>query len=191
MIGALTPAAADPVLEFSSALDSYTATTLSMGWSFTANEAISVTALDAYAPGSGVQVRLYDGSGDILAEITVSTGDPQEGSPTPFYSQSITPVTLAAGTTYYVAQDYPGGDVLPWLDFVPGLTTDPAITYTGQVAALYEGNDPTSDTYGGYAAMAYFGPNLDIETAVPGPPSLTVFAAALVGLGLALGRRAA
>ena len=59
------------------------------GWSFTTNSAITVTALDAFDPTGTGLVRLYDASGDILASANLSTSDPVEGSPTPFYTQPV------------------------------------------------------------------------------------------------------
>ena len=90
----------------------------SLGWSFTTNQAITVTALDdlvSSIPSSGsADVRLYDGAGIVLRTATISTSDPVEGTgPAQFYSHAIAPVALAAGTTYYIAADFPN----PGADF--------------------------------------------------------------------------
>jgi hypothetical protein len=84
-IGGAHPGWALPVLEFSSgtvmAADGLAPA--SAGWSFTTNQAVNVTALDAFDPtGTGAGgVRLYTGSGTVLASATVTTSDNQEGSP--------------------------------------------------------------------------------------------------------------
>jgi hypothetical protein len=106
IIGGTAPAAATPVLEFSSGpptgVPPSAGQALTGGWSFTTNRAITITALDALDPtgdGTAGAVRLYDGNGNVLASATVTTSDPQEGSPILFYSHAIAPVTLAADTS--------------------------------------------------------------------------------------------
>lgn len=125
-------------------------------------------------------MRLYDGLGNVLASATITTSDPQEGSPVPFYSQAITPVLLAANTTYYIAEDWAA--TTTGYGLVTGLTTNSAITYDGAVSAFGQGNDPTTDINGGSDNPAYFGPNFDISTAsVPEPSTLVGGITALTG----------
>jgi hypothetical protein len=107
-VGSAGVAWAGPVLEFTPTVTGELSSgDQSFGWSFTTNKAIAVTALDALDPtGSGTAgtVRLYNGSGTVLASARVLTSDPREGSPL-FYSQAISPVSLAANTTYCIAED--------------------------------------------------------------------------------------
>ncbi len=108
------------------------------GWSFTTNSAITVTALDAFDPTGTGLVQLYNAGGNILASANLSTSDPVEGSPTPFYTQSVAPVLLAADTKYFIAEDMcavtgsscasPGTTAY---SRVLDLTVDPAISYDG------------------------------------------------------------
>ena len=51
-------------------------------------------------------MRLYSTQNPLtpLASANVSSSDPTEGSPTTFYTQAITPVTLPAGM-YYIVED--------------------------------------------------------------------------------------
>jgi hypothetical protein len=134
------------VLEFSSASQSKFDGDNSVGWSFTTNQAITVYALDVFDPSLlGTSVRLYNSSGTTLASASLSYADPTEGSPFPFYYSPITPVTLAAGQTYYVAQDSNGADPALLNIFAGGLTTDPAITYGAGVLGHGLGQNPTSD----------------------------------------------
>lgn len=176
-------ARADPVAEYSSGAFGGTGGNWSVGWSFTTNEAISVTALDIWNGGSQVasnfNVRLYDSSGNTLATANVVDTDPDEGG---FYAHSITPVTLNADQIYYIAEDLSGGRTLIY--DATGITTNPIITFGGGVSAYNLGENPTSDNIG---LGASFGPNFDaVPTAAPEPSSLTLTAA---GLGLAYGRR--
>ncbi len=136
-------------------------------------------------------MRLYNASGTVLASATVTFSDKQEGSPAAFYSQAISPVSLAADTTYYIAQDFSAFSNSAFsthLDFlVTGLTTDAAITFDGEVAAVGLGTNPTTDATGGGYNPAFFGPNFDI--AVPEPSTLLLLAAGLGGLSMLRSKR--
>lgn len=157
-------------------------TDFSLGWSFTTKEAINVTALDAWVNGvaASTKVRLYDSSGVTIASATVTTGDPVEGTLGIFYSQTITPVLLQAGQTYYIAQDEPAGSL--FMAFAI-LRVNPAISYLGGVSADGLSQNPTSDVSGGGNDPAYFGPTFDfnpVTSAVPAPESLILALTAVV-----------
>lgn len=187
-IGGAGPGRALPVLEFSSgtvmAADGLAPA--SAGWSFTTNQAVNVTALDAFDPtGTGAGgVRLYNASGTVLASATVTTGDSQEGSPIKFYSAPLTsPVSLAANTTYYIAEDL-ASTTMAYVD-VTGLTTTSGIKYDGVVAAAGLGMNPTSDATMGMFSNGIFGPNFAIAAvgaAVPEPASFMLLGVGLLGL---------
>jgi hypothetical protein len=169
-------ARAAPVLEFASAsLGTGVAATL--GWSFTTNEAVEVTALDAAlinAP-AGNEVVLYNGQGSILASATLTSSDAKEGAPFAFYTQAIAPVKLAADTTYYVAERFPTASeayVLP-----SGLVTNGAITFGNSVGQASAGGAPVTEGYG--FGGGQFGPDFDV--AVPEPDGLAVLAAGMIG----------
>ena len=146
-IGGAAPAWAAPVLEFTTGTEEAAGAleNASAGWSFTTTQAVNVTALDAFDPtGTGAGgVRLYTASGTVLASVAVTTSDPKEGSPISFYSAAISPVSLAANTKYYIAEDL-AATTMAYVD-VTGLTTSTGITYDGVVAAAGLGQDPTSD----------------------------------------------
>jgi len=179
---------ATPVLEFSGGQKAPVASDATQGWYFTTNRSITVDALDAFDPsgsdGTVGAVRLYDGLGNVLASATVTAGDPIEGSPIPFYSEAINPVTLAANTTYYIAEDMSFTTQLYYS--VTGLITDASITYDGAVEARGQGQDPVTDLNGQIYDPSYFGPNFDIR--VPEPSTLYLFIAGLASV-IRMGRR--
>jgi len=204
LIGGLASAAQVPVLEFNSGDQQffYGTNYATVGWSFTTNEAITVTALDAYDPTGDGYVQLYNGAGDVLASAYLTTSDVQQGSPTLFYTQALLdPVSLVAGTTYYITEDICGANSCPddndglgtlFYGSVGGdLSVDPSITYDGGVAAAGAGQTPTTDGLvgDGLANAAFFGPNFDIASAAPEPSTLLMgLSASLLGLA-ALRRR--
>jgi hypothetical protein len=137
-------------------------------------------------------VRLYNGSGTVLARATVSTSDPLEGTaPSQFYAHALTtPVALAAGTTYYIA-----ADILDTFDGLnaTGLTTDPSITFGQAVGEFGTGGTPTSNRFPEIITGGLFGPNFDITPAVPEPATLlpTLSGVAQAGVAYACRRRRA
>jgi hypothetical protein len=186
------PAQAGPVLEFGSSAQQIDAGDTTFGWSFTTTQAITVTALDAYDPAGYGTVRLYDGSLHTLASATLTTADAREGSPIPFYTQAITPVSLAANHTYYIVQD-----ITAFVTFFNAYTDSPRtgslIVYDGALSARGAGQTPTSDSeYHGALGNGVFGPNFDVAspTGVPEPVTLApAVLAALAGAGIAWRKR--
>jgi hypothetical protein len=158
---------------------------MAVGWSFTTgSSAVSVTALDAFLLlGTGqpaAQVRLYNGSGTTLASATVSVLDTTETNGLTWYTQAITPVTLAANTTYYLAQDMDASS--PFRGFTSTPTMTLGMTYVGGVSAGAFGVNPTLDEFsGGAENPSYFGPNFDavaVTSSTPEPSSLALIGAA-------------
>jgi hypothetical protein len=128
-IGGTGPAWAVVALQFSALSTGTPGFDASAGWSFTTNEKISVTALDAFDPngdGAAGTVRLYNASGTVLASAKVTTTDPKEGSPIMFFSAKLSkPLMLAAKTTYFIAEDL--GTATTANGNVSGMTTSSAI----------------------------------------------------------------
>jgi hypothetical protein len=147
--------------------------------------------LAAWSPDpNGTQVQIYSiipgnfitggGSLALLASAVVTPTDPEEGSPTEFYSQAITPVTLAAdvGTdaTYYIIQYVGPNDSVETTPY-DGVTSDPSINFGYAVAGL--GGYPTEDIEEGAFGRAYFGPDFDIGPSTPEPASILTLAGGL------------
>jgi hypothetical protein len=174
-------------LEFASGGLSSIGGNASVGWSFTTNTAISITALDAWnvAGAAGSPVRLYNSGGTTLASATVLNTDPAIGAPTSFFSHAINPVPLAAGT-YYIAEDIVIST--PFQASVSGLTTNPAITYGAGVSAVGFGLKPTTDFFATPQNPGYFGPNFNFVT-VPEPSTIALGIAGLAGFSLVAVRK--
>ena len=201
--GTAGPAWAAPVLQFTSGTKT-TAGQLapaSAGWSFTTgSQGVSVTALDAFdSTGTGAGgVRLYTAGGTVLASATVTNSDPLEGTlPSQFHSHALTtPVSLAANTMYFIAEDLAAA-TMGYVD-VTGLTTTNGITYDGVVAAQTFGQNPTTDATMGMFTNGIFGPNFDIAAVgapvpEPEPASFMLLGTGLLvllGAGLSRHRRA-
>jgi hypothetical protein len=189
------PAWAVLALQFSTLSTAPAGFDASAGWSFTTNEKISVTALDAFDPtgdGSAGTVRLYNASGTVLGSAKVTTVDPKEGSPIMFFTAKLSkPIVLAAKTTYFIAEDL--GTATLANGTVTGLTTSSAIKYDVEVAAMGQGKDPTTDATGGMFSPGIFGPNFDLTlgaSAVPEPSAWAMMLIGFAGLGYLGYRRA-
>jgi len=135
-----------------------------LGMVFTANSTFSVDALGIYDLSNltgSEQVGLYNSSGTLLASATVTLTDPVTNG---YLFQSITPVTLTAGSTYTV-DAYVGSN--PWA-IGPAPTTPSSVTFKYN-DYLYSGGLAFPTTTGG-AGPAYYGPNFEIGTGNPDPP---------------------
>ena len=155
------------------------------GWAFTTNTAVTVTALDARDPGpDGVTVQIYsiipgdfiNGGGSITwwASAFVDSSDPVTGSPVEFYSQSIAPVILPAGMTFYIVQ--PNVGTFETGTSYTGMITDPSIKYGYPVGGY---GYPYEDIDVGAFGPGYFGPNFEVESPTPEPASVFSLAGGL------------
>ncbi|MEH2092953.1 MAG: DUF4082 domain-containing protein [Nostoc sp.] len=157
-------------------------TNQTIGWSFTANDNLSVTALGFYdqTPGNPLSqshlVGLWTSDGNLLASTTVQTTSPLTGS---FRYEDITSVNLLAGISYVIG----AAITSPFSDFytIPGVVnTAPEITLTRSARnGTSQGfSFPSTLT----AGNGRIGPNFkfDVVTqAVPEPTSLI----GILGLG--------
>jgi len=138
---------------------------------------ISVTALGYVAPGTSVgnEVGLYNMSGGLITSASVNNlSTPING----FYYQSITPVTLTAGTEYVVDGFFNGGTAV-------GFTADSGV---GAAAYLtfngYQYNENTFFSFpnSGPYSPPIFGPNFQYNV-VPEPTTMVAGALLLLPFG--------
>src|SRR3954467_525899 len=105
------PANAAPILaaQFTSSQASVAHIDATFGFSFTTTSAIIIDALAYHTPGAGGgAVRLYNSAGTTLASALVLPSGPT--ATTGGYTYNLAPIsllTLAAGSTYFVAADVP------------------------------------------------------------------------------------
>jgi hypothetical protein len=186
-IGGVSPAGAVLALKFSALSTGMPGFDASAGWSFTTTEKVTVTALDAFDPtgdGAAGTVRLYNAAGMVLASAKVTTSDPKEGTaPVLFYSAKLAkPIVLLAKTKYFIAEDL--GTATSANGNVTGLTTTTGITYGAEVAAMGQGQKPTTDATMGAFSPGIFGPNFDVGAVGLAVPEPATWAMMLLGFGL-------
>lgn len=154
-----------------------------VGWSFTANQSIFVTALgfNDVTPLDGFftshDVGLWNNTGLLLGMVTVTGTETLNGGFR--YVSLALPVALLAGQTYVLGAFYPANNPIQdgYITNATSITVDPAITF-GDVR-----RDPTGPQTGlvfptvSSGGFGRFGPNL-LFTAVPEPSTF-----ALLGLG--------
>jgi hypothetical protein len=146
----------------------------SLGWTFTPNSPITVTALGFYDDlQNGLTqshpVGIYDKATQaLLATATVVPTDPLTGFF--HYTPLATPLTLAAGNAYVLMALVSTERYLAFAAIDPLWTVDPAITYGGS-AVNYANPSATTllypDTFS--AVGGDFGPNFLFTAAAAGP----------------------
>jgi len=162
--------------------------TWTLGWSFSVNSSINVTALGAFDAGSdGLNVAhdvgIWDVSGNLLASATVPSGTAgvlDSG----YRFVSISPLSLSAGSTYYVGAVYFVNDNDGWLYDPITLATAPQITYLSREFE-YSGGSLVFPDIASAGTTGYFGGNFEFDTSstVPEPSTIALLA---VGLGIVL-----
>lgn len=161
-----------------------------LGFQFTVNSPISITALGAfdYAQdgfAQAQQVGLWSNDGTLLASTFVDNSDPLEGF---WRFHDIVPLALTVGQTYRVASQ--GGEGYTF--YTNGFTVAPEITFIFD-CWHYVGNgsnDPlyfpeSSDSIGASQGGALFGGNARFSPgAVPEPASIALIGGGLLFLGV-------
>jgi hypothetical protein len=183
LLGAAHLRADIPALDFTSVTNNFTNGAWSLGWSFTTNVSISVSALGYYnagltspaaaglSPGCNCgEVGIFNSAGDLLTSAQVTSSDPVIGF---FNYQAITPLQLSAGHTYYILAETGSSDYT-WN--VNGLTVDPNITFDDD-AYISSSTLAFGTSSEGTGAVGFFGPNFldspgaggygDIQTDAP------------------------
>jgi hypothetical protein len=170
-----------------------------VGWAFTTpSTPVTVTALDAILNNgvTATTVRIYNGSGTILATTTVSTSDPTETAGLTWFSHAISPVTLPTNTTLYIAEDAPTGlfysvgTSTPVMSNGLGYGAPGGAVIVRGVSTSVTGGTPTTDFLGSNVLNpSYFGPNFDLGTAVVPEPSTLISGGTAVLVGLVIAWR--
>ena len=171
------------------------ATPLSVGYSFTANQAVTVTSLGVYNDnfqGGSLQsshdVGIFTTSGVLLTSVTVTPlSTLQDG----FRYSSIASLNLVAGNTYLIAAEYQNdsdGDD-SYYTGTSALQTASEITF-GQAGFT---NSDTLAAPGNFTnSNGRFGPNFQFElttAAVPEPATWAMFIGGFGLIGSAARRR--
>jgi MYXO-CTERM domain-containing protein len=189
-------------IDFTSAL-SFHDSQLSLGFGFTTNKAISVTALGYYDElGDGFltdhEVGIFDTDGNLLVSTLLQAGSsaPLDGH---YRYNAVTPISLPAGASFVISSTtfgFADGWVSGNKDTqVTDFVVDPAINVASDAARyLYQGDNvlriPTNH-FGGYTF--YGGPNFQLEldetSTAPEPSSVALALGGLAGLLLAARQR--
>jgi hypothetical protein len=152
-----------------------------IGWSFTANDNLSVTSLGLWDEtpadplGQSHQVGLWSSTGTLLGSATIQTNSPLTGS---FRYAAITPVALTSGLTYFLGSEVyePFSD--GYTTVASSIVTAPEITFLGTAVNNSAGGFSFPSNTG--SGNGRFGPNFQfqvISTSVPEPTSTLGFLA--------------
>jgi len=168
--------AATPAVEVYGGAKMTGGTSYSVGWQFTLNDPVQVTALGVYdADGGGLAqghtVRLYDVTNNqVLTTVTVPQAAPGEsaGGYLAHYTTLPSPITLATGTSYLLAKQNGLDSYLYNTAVIPASQVN-WITGKGVSGGLPAG---ASGFNIDYSLGAYFGTNFKFEAGTP--PSATV-----------------
>jgi hypothetical protein len=176
------------------AFGSINSTDQTIGFSFTANSNILVTALGVWEQNTGAnlaqahQVGLWTSGGALLASATVAVNSPVTGD---WRYANITPVMLTGGQTYVVgsAITSPYTDTYSRVDLPGGtVSTSPLITIGVSNSNASAGGFSFPGTSNA-SFLARLGPNLLVQAAPPTPTvpvPISPWALGAIGAGLAL-----
>jgi hypothetical protein len=171
-------------------------TAQTIGFTFTANSSLIVSALGFWEQNTGAnltqthQVGLWTSTGTLLASATVAVNGAVTGN---WRYATISPVTLTAGQSYTVgsAITSPFTDTFSRVD-VPGgtITSSPLISVTSSALNA----SAAGFSFPGVAdpiAFARLGPNLMVQAAPPPPTAVPISPVALIAIGAGLALLAA
>jgi len=156
-------------------------TNMTVGWSFAANDNLSVTSLGLWdeTPADPLaqthQVGLWSSTGTLLGSATIQTNSPLTGS---FRYAAIAPVALTSGLTYFLGSEISNPFSDQYTSSASSIVTAPEITFLGAAR---------SNSAGGFSFPSItasvngrFGPNFQfqvVSASVPEPTSTLSFLA--------------
>ncbi|MCZ8068664.1 MAG: DUF4082 domain-containing protein [Microcystis sp.] len=163
-------------------------TNMTVGWSFAANDNLSVTSLGLWdeTPADPLaqthQVGLWSSTGTLLGSATIQTNSPLTGS---FRYAAIAPVALTSGLTYFLGSEISNPFSDQYTSSASSIVTAPEITFLGGARNNSAGgfSFPSITT----SVNGRFGPNFQfqvVSASVPEPTS-TLGLLALGTLGAA------
>jgi len=196
LLAALPSRADTPAISFTGTTVNGTTGAFSLGFEFTTNGTIDVSALGYYNASlnggdssfqNGTcncgEVGIFNAGGTLLASTTVTGADPVNGF---FNYTSIPTLTLAAGQNYFIEAETGTSDYTGSLNtgFTTGFSVSPDINYitdayiSSTTLAFPTGSEGLTVSDGG----GEFGPNFEESAAVPEPSSLPLLCTGLLAL---------
>jgi hypothetical protein len=154
-----------------------------VGFVFTANSALSVTALGWFGTGGAVngshEIGIWNAGGTLLGSAVLSAGAVDASN---VRYIGVTPISLASGQQYFIGGRDTGGDGDSYLTSVSNLVTDAAITFNGSAASAGGAGFAFPGSINNISTGGRFGANFQFSVAgVPEPQS---WALMIVGFGM-------
>ncbi len=154
-----------------------------VGFVFTTNSALSVTALGWFGTNGAVnashEIGIWNAGGTLLGSATVTPGA-VDGTNVRYIG--VTPISLASGQQYFIGGRDTLGDGDNYLTSVSDLVTDAAITFNGSATSAAGTGFAFPGSINNISTGGRFGANFQFSVAaVPEPQS---WALMIVGFGL-------
>lgn len=163
-----------------------------VGYEFQALTSAYVVGLAAWNSGvtGTVEVGLWNSSGGLIGELSVTASSPTVGDANWLYANFATPVVLTTGGDYYVGAWATSGSTMNFVTNVTSLTVDPQIKYlneawAGPVGGVFGLYFPSSTA--SYEYPAYFGGNILLSA--PEPATWALMGIGFAGLAAVAVRR--
>ena len=173
-------AGAGLAVDFTSVTTDFTNNNWSLGWSFTVNQSVTVTALGFYDDlQNGLtqphDVAIYDAQQQVVVSGQVVRGDPLVSW---WRWTQVQPVVLVPGVQYEIVavtagENYTWGPV--------GFVTDPQVNYLVDAYTMPAGGVLAYPNFSD-GVVGYFGPNFLLTSAIPAPGALLLLAPGLMTL---------
>lgn len=197
---AVAHAADAPAVSFTGVTENSTDGSWSLGFEFSTNTAVNVTALgfyDAAQTGGSVglgtcsgcgEVGIYNSSGTLLVSGLATTSDTLLGD---FYYVPVAATPLAAGQNYYAVAETGNADYT-WYTTGFGVNSNINFIQDAYVSGSSLAFPTSSDGYTAAEGGGYFGANFEetsgaIET--PEPGSFVLFGSGVLGMAGMLRRK--